>query len=55
MKGIRRRLPLLGLGFFSLVSQTLLFRDVVGVFAHNELGIGVYYALRLLWIALAIG
>lgn len=52
MKGIRSRLPLLGLGFFSLVSQTLLFRDVVGVFEYNELGIGVFYASWLVWIAL---
>ncbi len=52
MKGIRSCLPLLGLGFFSLVAQTLLFRDVVGVFEYNELGIGVFYASWLLWIAL---
>ncbi len=52
MKGLRSCLPLMGLGFFSLVAQTLLFRDVVAVFEYNELGIGVFYASWLLWIAL---
>lgn len=52
MNGKRGFLPLVGLGFFSLIAQSLLFRDVVATFEYNELGIGVFYASWLLWIAL---
>lgn len=52
MNGKRGFLPLVGLGFFSIIAQSLLFRDVVAAFEYNELGIGVFYASWLLWIAL---
>ncbi|OQB43684.1 MAG: quinol dehydrogenase membrane component [Candidatus Hydrogenedentes bacterium ADurb.Bin179] len=52
MKRIRGFLPLMGLGFFSLVAQSLLFRDVIAVFEYSEPGIAVFYASWLLWIAL---
>lgn len=45
-------LPLVGLGFFAVVAQTLLFRDVVAVFEYNELSIGVFYASWLAWVSL---
>lgn len=51
MNARRGYLPLLVLGFFSLASQALLFRDVIASFGYSELGIAVFYATWLLWIA----
>jgi len=42
----------LGLGFFSLIAQTLLFRDFLTAFEGNELGIGSFFASWLLWVGL---
>ncbi len=52
MSGKRGSLPLIGLGFFALVAQTLLFRDFVAVFEYNELGIGAFYTTWLFWVGL---
>ncbi|HID23497.1 MAG TPA: hypothetical protein EYP14_14020, partial [Planctomycetaceae bacterium] len=47
---------ILGLGFFSLIAQTLLFRDFLTAFEGNELGIGSFFASWLLWVGLgAVG
>lgn len=51
MNGRRVYLPLLALGFFSLASQALLFRDVVAAFGYSEPGTAVFYATWLFWIA----
>ena len=51
MNGRHGYLPLLALGFFSLASQALLFRDVIASFGYSEPGIAVFYATWLLWIA----
>lgn len=40
------------LGFFSLVAQTLLFRDFLTALEGNELAIGAFFAAWLIWIAL---
>ena len=40
------------LGFFSLVAQTLLFRDFLTAFEGNELGVGSFFGSWLLWVAL---
>ncbi len=40
-----------GFGFFVLVSQTLLFRDFLSVFAGSELAIGCFFGSWLLWVA----
>ena len=50
MNGKRGWLPLMGLGFFALVAQTLLFRDFVTAFEYNELGIGAFYTTWLFWV-----
>ncbi len=39
-----------GLGFFSLVAQTLLFRDFLTAFEGNELGVGSFFTSWLLWV-----
>lgn len=38
------------LGFFSLLSQTLIIREFLVSFGGNELGIGLFYALWLFWV-----
>jgi len=40
------------LGLFSLVAQTLLFRDFLSVYEGSELGIGVFFSSWLVWVAL---
>ncbi|MCF7847394.1 MAG: 4Fe-4S binding protein [Kiritimatiellales bacterium] len=40
------------LGFFSLIAQTLLFRDFLSVYEGSELGIGVFFGSWLVWVAL---
>jgi spermidine synthase len=40
------------LGLFSLVAQTLLFRDFLSVYEGSELGIGVFLSSWLAWVAL---
>lgn len=44
--------PLLGLGFFSLVAQSLLFRDVFSAFEYNELMVAAFYSSWLLWVGI---
>lgn len=42
----------IGLGFFSIVCQTLLFREFLGVFEGNELGVGSFFGAWLLWVGI---
>ena len=43
---------ILGLGFFALVAQTLLFRDFLAAFEGSELGVGSFFGSWLLWVGL---
>lgn len=45
-----KRLVVVYLGFFSLLAQTLLFRDFLTAFDGNELAIGLFFFSWLLWI-----
>lgn len=47
-----RSAPVLGLGFFALVAQTLLFRDFLVVMEGSELGVGSFFGSWLLWVGL---
>ncbi|MBI2439946.1 MAG: 4Fe-4S binding protein [Lentisphaerae bacterium] len=40
------------LGFFGLAAQTLLFRDFLTAFEGHELGIALFFAAWLLWVAI---
>ena len=51
MKQFRSAL-ILGLGFFALVAQTLLFRDFLAAFEGSELGVGSFFGSWLLWVGL---
>lgn len=51
MRTVSRYAVVLALGFFSLVAQTLLFRDFLTAFEGNEFGIGAFFASWLLWVA----
>ena len=51
MKQLRSVL-ILGLGFFALVAQTLLFRDFLTAFEGSELGVGSFFGSWLLWVGL---
>ena len=51
MKPFRSAL-ILGLGFFALVAQTLLFRDFLAAFEGSELGVGSFFGSWLLWVGL---
>ena len=51
MKQFRSSL-ILGLGFFALVAQTLLFRDFLAAFEGSELGVGSFFGSWLLWVGL---
>ena len=51
MKPLRSAL-VLGLGFFALVAQTLLFRDFLTAFEGSELGVGSFFGSWLLWVGL---
>ena len=42
----------LGLGFFALVAQTLLFRDFLTALEGSELGVGSFFGSWLLWVGL---
>ena len=43
---------ILGLGFFALVAQTLLFRDFLTALEGSELGVGSFFGSWLLWVGL---
>ena len=47
-----RSVLILGLGFFALVAQTLLFRDFLTAFEGSELGVGTFFGSWLLWVGL---
>ncbi len=51
MKQLRSAL-ILGLGFFALAAQTLLFRDFLAAFEGSELGVGSFFGSWLLWVGL---
>ena len=51
MKQLRSAL-VLGLGFFALVAQTLLFRDFLTALEGSELGVGSFFGSWLLWVGL---
>jgi len=40
------------LGFFSLLSQTIIIREFIISFGGNELGIGLFYFFWLLWVGI---
>ncbi len=40
------------LGFFSLIAQTLLFREAFQVYEGSELGIGIFFGSWMLWVAM---
>lgn len=45
-----RSLSFFALGFFSLLSQTLILREFIISFGGNELGIGLFYFFWLFWV-----
>lgn len=49
---IRTNVPFFILGFFSVVAQSLLFRDFMTVFDYTELGASVFFGTWLLWVAI---
>ncbi|NLS94560.1 MAG: 4Fe-4S binding protein [Planctomycetaceae bacterium] len=51
MRKLRSAL-ILGLGFFALAAQTLLFRDFLTSFEGSELGVGSFFGSWLLWVGL---
>lgn len=51
MKQLRSAL-VLGLGFYALVVQTLLFRDFLAALEGSELGVGSFFGSWLLWVGL---
>lgn len=51
MPEFSKRFVIFCLGFFSLVAQTLLFRDFLTVMEGNELAIGFFFFSWLIWIS----
>ncbi len=50
MRFLAKELPIAALGFFALVSQTLLFRDFLTCLEGNEIAVGTFFASWLLWV-----
>ncbi len=50
MRGLPREVPIATLGFFALVSQTLLFRDFLTSLEGNEIAVGTFFGSWLLWV-----
>ena len=42
----------LGLGYFSLLAQTIIIREFIVSFGGNELGIGLFYFFWLFWVGI---
>ena len=50
MKRLTSEAPIAALGFFALVSQTLLFRDFLSSLEGNEIAVGTFFGSWLLWV-----
>lgn len=50
MRRWAREIPIAALGFFALISQTLLFRDFLASLEGNEIAVGTFFGSWLLWV-----
>ena len=50
MRRLTSEAPIAALGFFALVSQTLLFRDFLSSLEGNEIAVGTFFGSWLLWV-----
>lgn len=52
MARARQQLVIIGLGFFALIAQTLLFRDFLGTLESNEIAVGAFFCSWLCWVGI---
>ncbi|MBU1565960.1 MAG: 4Fe-4S binding protein [Proteobacteria bacterium] len=52
MRRLTSEVPIAALGFFALVSQTLLFRDFLSSLEGNEIAVGTFFGSWLLWVGI---
>lgn len=50
MRRLAAEIPIAALGFFALVSQTLLFRDFLASLEGNEIAVGTFFGSWLIWV-----
>ncbi|MFH0781218.1 MAG: 4Fe-4S binding protein [Pseudomonadota bacterium] len=50
MRRFAAEIPIAALGFFALVSQTLLFRDFLATLEGNEIAVGTFFGSWLIWV-----